>query len=86
MSKVGDIFKKVEDGITDIFKGDKDETGDAAASAAEAEEANYTVDTENLAIPEIHTGKVDQSEKQEEPEETITYDTLAMPEIHIKRK
>ena len=83
MSKVGDLFKKVEEGIADLFTGDKEDKAKDAVSEADA---GYSVDTENLAMPEIHTGKVDQNEKQEEPEETITYDTLAMPEIHIKRK
>ena len=85
MSKVGDIFKKVEEGIADFFTGDKEDKA-TDTMASEPEEASYSVDTENLAVPEIHTGKVDQSGKPEEPEETITYDTLAMPEIHIKRK
>ena len=35
-----------------------------------------TVETENLAVPEVHIDK----------EETITYDNVAVPEIHIKHK
>ena len=38
-----------------------------------------TVETENLAVPEVHIDK-------EDVEETITYDNVAVPEIHIKRK
>lgn len=47
----------------------------------------YFVETENLAFPEIHTGKVKQkSSDKPDPDETVTYDTVAVPEIHIKRK
>ncbi len=54
----------------------------------------YTVETENLAVPEIHVehgSKAADAEKEEitQPEETettddsITYDNVAIPEIHV---
>jgi len=49
-----------------------------------------SVETENLAVPEVHTGKVT-------PQEDVTpvhnhrpifiqYETVAVPEIHISKK
>lgn len=48
----------------------------------------YKVESENLAVPEIHTGEVDHSDdtNKEEPEESITYENVAIPEIHIVKK
>ena len=47
----------------------------------------YSVETENLAMPEIHTGKVDtEPEKKEHKVSGISYDNLAMPEVHFKKK
>lgn len=47
----------------------------------------YFVETENLAFPEIHTGKVKQKlSDKPDTDETVTYDTVAVPEIHIKKK
>ena len=45
--------------------------------------------SENLAVPEIHTGEVDHNDDtdKEKHEESITYENVAIPEIHIvKRK
>lgn len=46
----------------------------------------YSISYDNLAIPEIHTGRAE--EKPEEPpaRESITYDSVAVPEIHIRKK
>lgn len=44
----------------------------------------YKLDTENLAIPEIHTNKVKSKRKKNEDRE-IDYNNLAMPEIHIEK-
>lgn len=47
----------------------------------------YEIEAENLAVPEVHTGKVEI--KDDEPTNTkdeIIYDDLAIPEIHIKKK
>ena len=51
--------------------------------------AEYKVASENLAVPEIHTGEVDHNDDtdKEKHEESITYENVAIPEIHIvKRK
>ena len=46
-----------------------------------------TVETENLAVPEVHIDKEDVEETTDTDDtETITYDNVAVPEIHIKRK
>lgn len=51
----------------------------------------YTVETENLAVPEVHTGKVEhhkneESKVSENNKIEIDFGTLAVPEIHIKKK
>ncbi len=51
-----------------------------------------SVDEEDLAVPEVYTGEVDES-YQEKPDlgdpeaddEEIRYDNVAIPEIHIRR-
>ncbi|MBQ9828523.1 MAG: hypothetical protein IJM62_07550 [Lachnospiraceae bacterium] len=91
MSKIGDFFKKAEEEITDPVSGEHYAPADSndetigPVTTEEATGGSYYMDMENLAMPEIHTGKV-KPEEPEEPEETITYETLAMPEIHIKHK
>lgn len=46
-----------------------------------------TIETENLAVPEVHIDKEDVEEATDTDDtETITYDNVAVPEIHIKRK
>lgn len=51
------------------------------------QQIKYKLTTENLAVPEVHTGKIDQPDTCEEPcEETISYENLAVPEIHIRKK
>ena len=49
---------------------------------------NYQVESENLALPEIHTGKVHptEPEKRKKEHDYVQYETLAVPEIHIKKK
>lgn len=42
----------------------------------------YKVESENLAVPEIHTDRAKIEENHEEEQE-IEYDNLAMPEIHL---
>lgn len=46
----------------------------------------YSVSSENLAIPEVHTGKVKQYDTEESDTASVTYETVAVPEIHIKKK
>lgn len=45
----------------------------------------FTFDSENLAFPEIHTGKVKQNDVAEDnTDSTVVYDTVAVPEVHLK--
>lgn len=46
----------------------------------------YSVNYENLAVPEVSTGEEPEQEKPEEPEDTVIYDTLAIPEVHFRKK
>lgn len=49
----------------------------------------YEVESENLAVPEVHIREDDTAAhdtKKPEAEEEITYENVAIPEIHIKRK
>lgn len=51
--------------------------------------AVYEVESENLAVPEVHIREDDAAAhdtKEPEAEEEITYENVAIPEIHIKRK
>lgn len=44
----------------------------------------YRVDTENLAVPEIHLGESKEPEGEiKEENDSITYDEVAVPEIHV---
>ncbi len=52
----------------------------------------YKVESENLAVPEVHVErgndasdaeKEEGSQSEEETEESITYDNVAIPEIHV---
>lgn len=46
----------------------------------------YSFNSENLAVPEVHTGKVKQNDIVEDnDDETVLYD-VAVPEVHIKKK
>lgn len=70
MSKTGDLFKKVEDEIEQIFTGthgehEKHEKHQGAEAAVQKESSpDLSVEMKNLAFPEIHTGKVDPYEKE----------------------
>ncbi len=51
------------------------------------------VDSENVAVPEIHSDgfedkqkEADEEENKEREEKEIFYDNVAIPEIHIRRK
>lgn len=45
-----------------------------------------TFRADELAIPEIHTGKVEETEELESDSAEIQYDTVAIPEIHLRKK
>ena len=47
----------------------------------------YRVDTENLAVPEIHIGKAKEEKgENKDDDHEITYDEVAVPEIHVRKK
>ena len=46
----------------------------------------YSFNSENLAVPEVHKGKVKQNDIVEDnDDEPVLYD-VAVPEVHIKKK
>ncbi len=48
--------------------------------------AHYQVESENLAVPEVHVDRgeeVPAEEKEETEEGSITYENVAIPEIHV---
>ncbi len=51
-------------------------------------QVKLSVETENLAVPEVHTGKVAPYEETTSPRKSIfiQYETVAVPEIHISKK
>ena len=51
-----------------------------------ANHREYKIESENLAVPEVHIGEAHEKEPEPEPEENITYENVAIPEIHIHRK
>ena len=52
----------------------------------EMAKTSYKIESENLAVPEVHIGEAHEEEPEPEPEENITYENVAIPEIHIHRK
>ena len=56
MSKAGDFIKKVEEEIESIFAGGHEEPADPVIIQTSG--SHYVVEEDNLAFPEIHTGKV----------------------------
>ena len=77
--------------LNHLFHGKTQEEPHPEA-AEETKEKAYSVDSENLAMPEVHTSK-DHEEKLREREaeqnrsnkkEDVVFDTLAMPEMHIR--
>lgn len=49
----------------------------------------YHVGNEDVAVPEVHTGKVTHEEAAAQDtgeEEDIHYENVAIPEVHIPRK
>lgn len=46
---------------------------------------HYSVETENLAVPEIHTDEEKKKHKAEPEEHEIEYSNLAIPEIHFTK-
>ena len=48
------------------------------------EEQGYSIAYDNLAVPEIHTGKAKPQHTEPAEKPDINYDT-AVPEVHVKR-
>ena len=47
--------------------------------------SEYKIDSENLAVPEVHLRDAEGDDDKSESEESIVYDNVAIPEIHIKK-
>lgn len=45
----------------------------------------YEVESEDLAIPEVHTVAGKHPEEVEHRDEAISYDDVAIPEVHIRK-
>ena len=52
----------------------------------EKAKTSYKIESENLAVPEVHIGEAHEKEPEPEPEANITYENVAIQEIHIHRK
>lgn len=51
------------------------------------EKMHLTFESENLAVPEIHTNEDEEEKDTNDSEESrVVYDNLAMPEIIIRHK
>ena len=48
----------------------------------------YRVHSDDVALPEVHTGQVPHSDAPETPEKhkSINYENVAIPEVHIPKK
>ena len=49
-------------------------------------EKKYEIKTEDVAVPEVHTGKIMQGDEDKCGNDEVVYEPLAVPEIHIHRK
>ncbi len=90
------IFKKLQ--AVCLARPKKTGAGSEMEEKKQAEgkalkKARYSVGTENLAVPETHTGKIRRTgRKKEKPaggknkKPHIRYESLALPEIHFKKK
>ena len=50
---------------------------------SDKKDPKLTFRSDELAVPEVLTGEVDETEELEEDQEEIRYDTVAIPEVHI---
>ena len=78
--------------LNNLFHNKNQEEKPLTNTAEEAADSQYTVESDNLAIPEVHTKDHEQKMKDSETEqnrsnkkEDVVFDTLAIPEIHIKK-
>ena len=79
MSGVSELIRKIEEEI-DTFRVH----GKQKKKPQHPESREYLLEEENLAVTEIHTGKV-QGGKAGTGDEPICYDNLAVPEIHVRK-
>ena len=85
MSVVGDLIRKVEEELETYRVHDKHEARNIDASVPD--HGMPHMDEENLAVPEVHTGKAGAvHEEQPEAEEAGRYGGVAVPEIHIPKR
>lgn len=47
---------------------------------------NLTFESENLAVPEIHTNETENETDKTDEETSVIYDNVAIPEIHFRKK
>lgn len=72
----------------------ENQNGAPGASTDKPQEDNLTVYSENVALPEVRTGKVDmegdfakdQSDQSAEHENQVSYDTVAVPEYKTGKR
>lgn len=56
------------------------------------EKFHLSFESENLALPEIHTGEVEEESVADQPiadgteDLSVQYDTVAIPEIHVRKE
>lgn len=55
------------------------------AQQTEQKKDIYEVESEDLAVPEVHTVAGRHPEEVEHKDEAISYDDVAIPEIHIRK-
>ena len=49
--------------------------------------AKYVVESEDLAVPEVHKNEVHEEKAEIKDEnKSIAYDNVAIPEIHVRKK
>ncbi|MCQ2464610.1 MAG: hypothetical protein MJ095_03400 [Oscillospiraceae bacterium] len=52
----------------------------------EKKKMHLTYDSDNLAVPEVHTNEAEDESADTEENSEIQYDVLAVPEIHIRNR
>lgn len=79
--------------LSHLFHRHPDKPEEGQGHKKEDSSANqYSIESENLAIPEIHTKEHEEELKKREEEQNrsvkeqdVVFDTLAIPEIHFKK-
>ena len=78
--------------INNLLHGKHEEDSLKEKEEEKAQENPYSVESDNLAVPEVHTSeheeKLEKSEteqNQSNKKDDVVFDSLAIPEIHIKK-